>query len=181
MTPDFTRNHFELFGLPVAYAIDLERLDRDYREVQGRVHPDRFAAAAESEKRLSMQWATQANEAYRTLRDPVSRARYLLSLKGFDTGEETNTAMPPDFLMQQMELREAAAEARAARDAHALEGLRLSIAAGREEMLRLLGRALDADRNYDAGCSLVRKLRFLEKVDEELDESLEALQPEEAR
>ena len=174
-------NHFELMGLPVAFAIDASVLEQGYRDLQSKVHPDRFAAASGAEKRVAMQWATRANEAYRTLRDPVSRARYLLSLKGFDTGEETNTAMPPDFLMQQMELREAAAEARAARDAHALEGLRLSIAAGREEMLRLLGRALDADRNYDAGCSLVRKLRFLEKVDEELDDALEALQPEEAR
>jgi molecular chaperone HscB len=173
-------NHFELMGLPVAYAIDAGALERGYRDLQSRVHPDRFASGSGPEKRVALQWATRANEAYRTLRDPVSRARYLLSLKGFDTGEETNTAMPPDFLMQQMELREAAAEARSARDAHALEGLRQSIAAGREDMLRLLGRALDADRNYDAGCSLVRKLRFLEKVDEELDDALEALH-EEAR
>jgi molecular chaperone HscB len=173
-------NHFELMGLPVAFAIDAETLERGYRDLQSRVHPDRFASGSGAEKRVAMQWATRANEAYRTLRDPVSRARYLLSLKGFDTGEETNTAMPPDFLMQQMELREAAAEARAARDAHALEGLRLSIAAGREDMVRLLGRALDGDRNYDAGCSLVRKLRFLEKVDEELDDALDALH-EEAR
>lgn len=173
-------NHFELMGLPVAFAIDTDVLERGYRDLQSRVHPDRFASAPGPEKRVAMQWATRANEAYRTLRDPVSRARYLLSLKGFDTGEETNTAMPPDFLMQQMELREAAAEARAARDAPALEGLRASIAAGREDMVRLLGRALDADRNYDAGCSLVRKLRFLEKVDEELDEALDVLH-EEAR
>ena len=173
-------NHFELMGLPVAFAIGADTLERGYRDLQSRVHPDRFASGSGAEKRVAMQWATRANEAYRTLRDPVSRARYLLSLKGFDTGEETNTAMPPDFLMQQMELREAAAEARAARDAHALEGLRLSIAAGREDMVRLLGRALDGDRNYDAGCSLVRKLRFLEKVDEELDDALEALH-EEAR
>lgn len=162
-------------GLPAAFAVDAARLERGYRELQSRVHPDKFAAAPAAERRVAMQWATRANEAYRTLRDPVSRARYLLSLKGYDTGEETNTAMPPDFLMQQMELREAAAEARSARDSRALEGLRLSIAAGREDMLRLLGRALDADRNYDAGCSLVRKLRFLEKVDEELDDALEAL------
>jgi molecular chaperone HscB len=173
-------NHFELMGLPAAFAIDAEALERGYRDLQSRVHPDRFASGSGAEKRVAMQWATRANEAYRTLRDPVSRARYLLSLKGFDTGEETNTAMPPDFLMQQMELREAAAEARAARDSRALEGLRQSIAAGREDMVRLLGRALDGDRNYDAGCSLVRKLRFLEKVDEELDDALEALH-EEAR
>jgi len=171
MTSDFARNHFELLGLPAAFALDASRLEQRYRELQGRVHPDRFAAASEAERRVAMQWATRANEAYRTLRDPVARARYLLSLKGYDTGEETNTAMPPDFLMQQMEWREAAAEARAERDVEALARLRAEIAASRGEMLELLRRALDA-ANYDAGCSLVRKLRFLEKLDEEIDEAM---------
>jgi molecular chaperone HscB len=172
MTPDFTRNHFELLGLPAAFALDAARLEQRYRELQSRVHPDRFAAASEAERRVAMQWATRANEAYRTLRDPLARARYLLSLKGYDTGEESNTAMPPDFLMQQMEWREAAAEARAERDLEALARLRAELTAARGEMLESLGRALDA-ANYDAGCSLVRKLRFLEKLDEEIDEALQ--------
>lgn len=173
MPPDFSRNHFELLGLPVAYAVDAARLESLYRELQGRVHPDRFAAGSEAERRVAMQWATRANEAYRTLRDPLERARYLLQLKGYDTGEESNTAMPPDFLMQQMEWREAAAEARAARDAEALAALRASLRDERGEMLESLGRALDG-ANYDAACSLVRKLRFLEKLDEEIDEALHA-------
>ena len=173
-------NHFELMGLPVAFAIDAPQLERAYRELQSRVHPDKFAAGSGTDKRLAMQWATRANEAYRTLKDPVARARYMLSLKGFDTGEETNTSMPADFLMEQMELREASATARSQRDGSALEALRATLAASRDEMLRMLGRALDADRNYDAGCSLVRKLRFIEKLDEEVDESLEGLH-EEAR
>ena len=105
MTPDFSRNHFELLGLPVAFALDPARLESGYRELQGAVHPDRFAAASDAERRIAMQWATHANEAYRTLRDPLERARYLLRLRGFDTEEETNTSMPPDFLMQQMEWR----------------------------------------------------------------------------
>jgi molecular chaperone HscB len=172
MTPDFTRNHFELLGLPAVFAIDPARLDQRYRELQGRVHPDRFAAASEAERRVAMQWATRANEAYRTLRDPLARARYLLSLKGYDTGEESNTAMPPDFLMQQMEWREAAVEARAERDHEALARLRAELDDARGEMLESLARALDA-ANYDAGCSLVRKLRFLEKLDEEIDEALQ--------
>ncbi|HUP28904.1 MAG TPA: Fe-S protein assembly co-chaperone HscB [Usitatibacter sp.] len=170
---DFSRNHFELLGLPVAYAVDASRLEKRYRELQVQVHPDKFAAAPESERRVAMQWATRANEAYRTLRDPVDRARYLLQLKGFDTGEETNTSMPPDFLMQQMEWREAAAAGRAAGDAAALEKLRGEIAAARHEMLRMLDRAIDTDANYDAGCSLVRKLRFLQKLEDEIEEALE--------
>ena len=165
-------------GLPVAFAIDGEKLERGYRELQQQVHPDRYASASAADRRAAMQWATRANEAYRTLREPVGRARYLLGLRGFDTFEETNTSMPADFLMQQMEWREAAAEARTARDAKAVESLRTEIAAGRSTMLELLARAIDADANYDAGCSLVRKLRFLEKIDQELDDTLHDLQDE---
>ncbi|HRE13750.1 MAG TPA: Fe-S protein assembly co-chaperone HscB, partial [Usitatibacteraceae bacterium] len=124
MTADFTRNHFDLLGLPVAYAIDAQALERAFRDLQSRVHPDRFAAAGEAERRVAMQWAARANEAYRTLRHPLGRARYLLGLKGFDTGEDSNTAMPPDFLMQQMEWREAVADARGSRDREALEALK---------------------------------------------------------
>jgi molecular chaperone HscB len=120
---EFAANHFDLFGLPPRYALDASRLERGYRDLQSRVHPDRFAASPEAERRVAMQWAARANEAYRTLRDPIGRARYLLSLKGYDTGEETNTAMPPDFLMQQMEWREAVAQAREASDAPELRSL----------------------------------------------------------
>jgi molecular chaperone HscB len=169
---EFSRNHFELLGLPVAYAVDDTRLESGYRALQSQVHPDRYAAATEAERRVAMQWATRANEAYRTLRDPVDRARYLLSLKGFDTGEESNTAMPPDFLMQQMEWREAVAQARGASDSARLEGLHGDIGEERAAMLRQLERAIDADSNYEAGCSLVRKLRFLEKLEEEIEEAL---------
>jgi len=161
--------------MPVRYAVDSARLEAGYRELQSQVHPDRFASATGAERRAAMQWATAANEAYRTLRDPVDRARYLLSLKGFDTQEETNTSMPADFLMQQMEWREAASAARATRNAAALEALRLDLAAEHREMVKQLERALDADANYEAGCSLVRKLRFLAKLDREIDEALEPL------
>jgi len=172
MSPDFSRNHFELLGLPATFALDASRLERSYRDLQSRVHPDRFASRTEAERRVAMQWATRANEAYRTLRDPLARARYLLQLKGFDTEEESNTSMPADFLMQQMEWREAAAEARAERDARGLERLRGELDGARDAMLDQLERALDTGQ-YDAGASLVRKLRFLEKLEEEIDEALE--------
>ena len=168
------RNHFELLGLPARYTVDAASLERGYRDLQSRVHPDKYAAASEPERRVAMQWAARANEAYRTLRNPVERARYLLALKGFDTEEESNTSMPPDFLMQQMEWREAVSEARAAGDASELGRLQASLAGAREQMLQSLERAIDGDANFDAGCSLVRKLRFLDKLDEEIDAALES-------
>ena len=171
MTP-FSRNHFDLLGLPVAYRLDAPELERRYRDVQTRVHPDRHAAGSDADRRLAMQWATRANEAYRTLRDPVDRARYVLQLKGYDTGEESNTAMPADFLMQQMEWREVVSDARATRNMGTHERLRGELEAERRDMLAQLERAIDRDANFDAGCSLVRKLRFLEKLEAEIDEAL---------
>jgi molecular chaperone HscB len=76
--------------------------------------------------------------------------------------------------MQQMEWREAVEEGRSARDAAALERLRGEIRGERVEMHSVLARALGGDRNYDAGCSLVRKLRFLDKIEAEIDDALEA-------
>ena len=108
MNPAFSRNHFDLLGLPARYAVDPARLEHGYRELQSQVHPDRFAASTEVERRVAMQWAARANEAYRTLRDPLERA-------------------------------------------------------------------IDAEANFDAGCSLVRKLRFLDKLDAEIEEALEPM------
>ena len=173
---DFHKNHFELFDLPVSFAVDRELLDRGYRKLQGEVHPDRFAASPAAERLRSIQWATHANEAYQTLKSPVSRARYLLHLHGIDTQEETNTAMPADFLMQQMEWREAIDEARTARDVSALERLLLDLkreAAAQESALRV---ALDEKHDYPHAASLVRKLRFLDKVREETQQAIIALE-----
>src|SRR5207253_1595724 len=94
-------SHFDLFDLPPTYAIDAKTLDDAYRTVQAQVHPDRFAAAGDAQKRIAMQWATRANEAYQTLRDPLKRATYMLSLRGVHADAENNTAMEPAFLMQQ--------------------------------------------------------------------------------
>lgn len=172
---DFSKNHFELFGLVPLFAIDLERLDQAYREIQALVHPDRFTHLGEQEKRLSMQWATHANEAYQTLKKPLSRARYLLQLHGVDTQEESNTAMPADFLMAQMEWREAIMEARETQDVADMEQLHHRLRAEMREQHRELGILLDEKADYPAAAGLVRKLKFMEKLGEEIDHALELM------
>ena len=164
------QSHFDLFGLAPAYALEIDALERSYREIQSKVHPDRFAHAGDAERRASLQWTTRVNEAYRTLKDPVQRAKHLLELKGVDVAFETNTAMPPEFLMQQMELREAL---EAAKTPAALDALRNNLVTEKRAMQQAIAEAIDAKRDYDAAAGLVRKLQFLDRLDEEIDSAYE--------
>jgi len=88
------------------------------------VHPDRFAHAGDAERRASLQWTTRVNEAFHVLKNPVARAKHLLELHGVDVAFETNTAMPAEFLMQQMELREALEAAAEQKSSESLDRLR---------------------------------------------------------
>jgi molecular chaperone HscB len=167
------KNHFELFGLAPAYTLDLVHLDRAYRNIQANIHPDRFAHAGDAERRASMQMATRVNEAYRTLKSPLRRASYLLELNGVDPGFETNTTMPPEFLMEQMELREKLAEAR---DAATLDAIRTDLVAARNLLEMRIAESIDAKRDYVRARELARKLMFLEKIGNEIDSAHETLE-----
>jgi len=162
-------NHFELFGLAPSFALDAGALDRAFRELQAQVHPDRFAQAGDAERRASMQWSTRANEAYRLLRDPVERARYLLELHGVDTGFDTDTAMPGDFLARQIELREALEEAKHKRDAAALEAMKRSLAASSRALQAELASRIDRAQDYAGATGALRQLQFLKRLAEEVD------------
>ncbi|MDQ2990019.1 MAG: Fe-S protein assembly co-chaperone HscB [Pseudomonadota bacterium] len=167
------QNHFDLFNLPARFTIDMGALDAAYRDVQGQVHPDRFVNATDAEKRVAMQWATRANEAYQTLKNPQKRARYLCELNGVDLQTESNTAMPMAFLMQQMDWREELGEARAHKNVDALEALDEQVKAERKTRLDVVGRELDAG-DYETAAQGVRALMFLEKFGEEVHHAFEA-------
>jgi molecular chaperone HscB len=172
---DLAQNHFELFGLPARFAVPVEALERSYHDIQGRVHPDRFADATDAERRQAMQWATRVNEAYETLREPLKRARYLLALRGVDPQIETNTAMPPEFLMSQMEWREAVEEAAGAADVDELDHLLAKLRRDLHAELDALGRELDEGRN-DAAAASVRRLMFFEKIQHDIGEAIAAVE-----
>ena len=101
---DFKQNYFEIFQLPQVFDLDVRDLSERFLQLQKTVHPDKFVDASDREKRLSMQWATQINEAHRTLKSALPRAIYLLSLEGEDITH--NPLLELAFLMQQIELRE---------------------------------------------------------------------------
>lgn len=170
------KNHFELFGLPVQFAIDLSLLDQHYRKLQAEVHPDRFVTSTPAERLRSMQLATQANEAYQTLKHPTMRARYLLKLQDVDTHEESNTAMPADFLMLQMEWREAIEEAEDAGDIGALDQLLRQMRQQAKALHESLHIALDEHRDHSTAAETVRKLSFIDKMRSDIEQKIATLE-----
>lgn len=171
-----TRTHYELFGLPEGFAVDASALDAAYRSVQGAVHPDRHSAGSATDRRIAMQLATQANEAYRTLRDPLQRAAYLCALHGADPQLHSNTVMPAAFLTQQMEWRERLDEARDARDAGAIRALRGELETARRALLAGIAEAIDGARDFTRAAALVRQMMFVERFEADVDAAGEQLE-----
>ncbi len=167
-------NYFELFNLPVQFAIDRNSLDNAYREIQNLVHPDRFVTATEAEKRTAMQWATMANDAYQILRDPLRRSIYLCELNGYEVQKETNVSIEPAFLMQQMEWRESLENARTAKNGALLEKLDKEQKNLCRKQLEMLENHLNR-RQFQTAIPEIRKMMFLEKFGEEIRQTFDEL------
>jgi len=164
---------FTLFGLPQRFAMDRPELDARWRALQAQVHPDRFAAEGASAQRQAMQWAVRINEAYQRLRDPVARAGYLCELRGVPVDAQRHTAMPKDFLMQQMNWREALEEAGSAGEVAALDA---QVQAQERSLFSVLEQQLDVSADLQAAAQSVRALMFLAKFRADIDRRLEVLE-----
>jgi molecular chaperone HscB len=164
---------FTLLGLPQRQALDRSALDAHWRALQAQVHPDRFAADGAAAQRVAMQWAMRVNEAYRRLKDPIARGRYLCELRGVPAQVESNTAMPAAFLHQQMAWREALEEAA---DAEAVRALAADVGRHERELLEQLRRQHDDDQDPAAAATTVRMLMFVTRFGADIDRRLEALE-----
>jgi molecular chaperone HscB len=171
---NLNQNHFELFGLPARFDVDLAQLDTRYRDLQREVHPDRFAAAPDAERRVSMQLATRVNEAYQTLKSPLKRAVYILQLRGVDPKLETNTAMPSEFLMEQISWRERIEAG--SEEPEALLRLQAGLRDESRKIYETLHGQLDERRDDEAASQTARMLMFYEKLDEEIGDKLAELE-----
>ena len=163
---------FELFDIAPRFALDRAALDARWRALQAEVHPDRFAVEGAAAQRMAMQWAVRINEAYQRLKDPLQRAAYLCELNGAAIEAENNTAMPTDFLVRQLEWREALDEAGTAAQVEALEG---EVSEHRQDALTRLQSSLDDERDFHTAAQRVRALMFVERFALDVDERLEAL------
>lgn len=163
---------FELFGLPERFHVDPAVLDSQWKALQREAHPDRFAAQGAVAQRLSMQWSVRVNEAYQRLRHPVQRAAYLCERRGAPVNADRNTAMPPAFLVQQMEWREELEEAGSAAN---LEALAERTSKARQEILAQISTLLDVQNDAQAAALQVRALMFVERFATEIEQRLDQL------
>lgn len=177
--PDPKADHFAVFGIERRYPLDLADLERRYKDMTKVLHPDRYARADERARRASLRRSMQLNEAWRTLKDPVRRAEYLLSLSGVEVGAEDGTSkrvdgqkvrlpVAPALLMEVMELREGLAEARAASDHDLVASLAAAVRGRREAALRAVA-SVFAQRSPDLE-AIARDLVAVRYYDRFLDE-----------
>lgn len=157
---------FELFGVLRQFAQDRAMLDARWKDLQRQAHPDKFAAQGAAAQRVAMQWSVRINEAYQRLKDPLKRAAYLCELGGAPINAHSNTAMPADFLMQQMQWREWLEEAQ---DSGALDALRDNVNAVQADLLTTCAHQLDELHDVGAAVQSVRSLMFIEKFARDLE------------
>jgi molecular chaperone HscB len=164
---------FTLFGLPERFALDAVQLDSRRRELQSQTHPDRFAGQGTAAQRVAMQWSMRVNQAYQRLKEPLQRAAYLCQRRGVAIDAERNTAMPRDFLQQQMAWREALDEAH---DDAAVRALDAQVAAQEQALMERLRQLLDAQHDTAAAAAQVRALMFVARFRQDVAQRLEALE-----
>jgi molecular chaperone HscB len=168
---DLSSSYFVLFDLPVSFDVDLGLLSERYREAQRAAHPDKFASAEDAERRLSVQVAARINEAYRVLKEPLSRGRYLLELQGVDLND-ADTAFDGAFLMEQMELRERLAEVKNhAEPEQQLQAIADDIATHSQTLIAQMSTQLHeaSAESLQQARDVTRKLQFFQRLNEEVE------------
>ncbi len=164
---------FELFGLARKFAQDRAAIDARWKELQREAHPDKFVSAGAAAQRVAMQWSVRINEAYQRLKDPLKRAAYLCELHGAPVNAENNTAMPAEFLMQQMQWRESLEEAQGIAD---VEDLDVVLSSARLEALEKCEQLMDKKQDFPAAVGQVRALMFMERFGADVQARREQLE-----
>ena len=171
---------FATLGVERKFDVDLAKVEKTHRELSRTLHPDRFAGAGASERRMALSRAADVNEAWRAVRDPIRRAESLFSLAGIAVGDTNEPKPDPELLMDMLEQREALAEAKAGRDMKSVRALAAAMEARAKEAEAALAEGFQDGANDPRSLSaLLPKLgelrylrRFLDEVsaiEEELD------------
>ena len=169
---DLSTSDFELFGLPQRFDQERAEVDARWKELQREAHPDKFAAQGAAAQRIALQWSVRINEAYQRLKDPLKRAEYLCELLGAPIEKHSNTAMPGEFLLEQMDWREALEEADSGDE---LDSLTDRVMQRRREMLERIHALLDVENDPRGAAQQVRALMFVERFSADIEGRLAQL------
>lgn len=156
------QSYFEILGVPTAFTLDVKALEHAYFAAQRACHPDRFVGKPEADRIAAITKSQQVNDAYETLKNPLTRAEHLLQLQGRDVlGEEA--PVPPTLLLEMLELRERVADAADGATLAAMVSEIRGEADATTERLALAFAAGDADKAADE----TLRLHYLGKAMEE--------------
>lgn len=167
-------NYFELFEIPVSLSLDSTALAARYRELQRQFHPDNVASESESIKLAAMQQSVEINSAYNTLKQPLSRAEYILVLQGIDLRNEQHTVKDTAFLMEQLEWREELDDLQKSPDEAAITRFQSRVKKYYQQYFSELEQSI-ADAQFEQAADTLRKLKFVQKMKDELDKLEESL------
>ena len=165
-------DYFQLFGLTPTFQLDTNQLTQTYQTLQKSVHPDRFAHASSQEQLVAVQKSSMINDAYQTLKLPLKRAEYLLSMRGTELPNEQASFQDTAFLMRQMELREMLGDIQSAANVDdAIFAASQELESEYQSLFVEMQKQLEentSEANQQASES-VRKLKFYQKLQHELD------------
>lgn len=169
-SPNFQQNYFELFSVSKEFDVDLAVLSERFRQLQGQLHPDRYASKSAHEQRVAVQYSAFVNQAYTTLKNPLERALYLLELAGISAEQVSAEKIDGGFLIEQMDLREKIESIADMVDPETvLEHLMIEIAQDTKNHEREFVEALDADALSSAASACV-KMQYLKKLHQEAEQ-----------
>jgi molecular chaperone HscB len=174
-------DYFGVFGLPRKLSLDAADLETRFHALSWKLHPDNFAGAGESERELAVERSSQFNDAYRTLREPLSRVEYLLALAGMRKEGQQKQQAPPELLEEVFELNESLDELRAARrsggDPGEMAALQKRLQGARENFRSKLGEVDEGlqqlfgewDRAVESGADSSAQRKLMERMNEALN------------
>jgi molecular chaperone HscB len=171
-------NYFDLFALPHSFEIDLAKLSAAFQSLQKTAHPDKFAHTSSQQQLLAVQKSANINDAYQTLKNPLKRAEYMLQQRGTDMPSEQASFQDTRFLMRQMELHEMLEELAQADDLEGAVNEANEVLDNEYQTLFCQLQQLMQDNNVTSdkmACEIVRKLKFYQKLQLELERIEEQL------
>jgi molecular chaperone HscB len=168
------KNYFEIFSLQESFDLDLENLTVEYKNLQSQMHPDKFSGADDASRLHALQLSSIINDAFDTLKSPLKRAAYLLTLNGINPEENNQNHLAESFLLQQMEWRDLLDDATEEEDLTLVENLKQEVMEERENCIIEFQDFVNAYNFVDAK-PIYNKLQFVEKMLVEINRSEEKI------